>query len=480
MSQSVHRITAPKRALLGLSVLGALTPLHYVGAEAQTDGDGQAGASSLPWRAWVARLQSLLQDFFEELTTREVAYGVVFTLVAIGVLIFVFRFTRWLLQRANAKLESWRGTRIPALRIQTYEVMSADRITDILKELAKFLRLGALIIALYIAIPAVLTFFPLTRDWVGDLLPYLLAPVYQLFWGIVSFLPNLAAIIVIAIGTRYAVRFVRALFTEVAKESIVFPGFHAEWAQPTSKLVSFLIIVFAVVLISPYLPGFGSPAFQGVSIFLGVLLSLGSTAAVANVVAGMALIYMGAFRVGDRVKIADALGDVTEKTLLVTRMRTLKNVEITIPNAMVLGSHMINFSSLAENRGLVLHTTVTIGYDAPWRRVHMLLLDAARATAHVLGEPTPFVLQSSLGDFSIAYELNVYTKEVGRSLEILSELHQNIQDKFNEAGIEIMSPRFTALRDANEPAMPSDYLPKEGPAKGFRMLSTEVLSKNRS
>jgi small-conductance mechanosensitive channel len=463
-----HRTHTIRRAALGKGVIGVSTLVQCLGAEAQTSG-GQATASSFPLNSWLARFQSALAALFEQLTTSEVAHGLIVTLVAAGVLGFVFRFTHWLLQRAHARIESWRGTRISALRIQSYEVVSSDRITDLLMQLARFLRIGALIIALYIAVPAVLSFFPWTRDWVTSLRPYLMAPVYRLFWGIVSFLPNLLAISVIGVGTRYAVRFVQALFGEIARESIVFPGFHAEWAQPTSKLISFLIIVFAVVLISPYLPGFGSPAFQGVSIFLGVLLSLGSTAAVANVVAGMALIYMGAFKVGDRVKIADTLGDVTEKTLLVTRIRTVKNVEITIPNAMVLGSHMINFSA-----------TVTIGYDAPWRRVHALLVEAARATAYVLGEPAPFVLQSSLDDFSVAYELNVYTREANRSLQILSELHQHIQDKFNEAGIEIMSPRFAALRDGNEPAMPTDYLPKEAPVKSSRILPMDGLPKSRS
>jgi small-conductance mechanosensitive channel len=479
MSNRTCETISFRRVSLGAAVVGAVTLLKYVGAWAQSP-DSQAGASSVSLGEWLGRLRSSLADLADELITSEIAYALLLTLIAIGILIFVFRFTQWLLQKAHAKLEAWRGTRIAGLRIQTYELMSADRITDILKDLAKFIRVGALFVALYIAIPAILSFFPWTRDWVSYLRPYLMAPVYQLFWGIVSFLPNLVAIIVIVVATRYAVRFIRAVFTEVARESIVFPGFHPDWAQPTSKLVSFIIIVFAVVLISPYLPGFGSPAFQGVSIFLGVLLSLGSTAAVANVVAGMALIYMGAFKVGDHVKIADALGDVTEKTLLVTRMRTVKNVEITIPNAMVLGCHMINFSALAEERGLVLHTTVTIGYDVPWRLVHALLIDAAGATAHVLGEPAPFVLQSSLGDFSIAYELNVYTKEAHRSLGILSELHQNIQDKFNEAGIEIMSPRFTALRDGNEPAMPTDYLPKGKPEKTSRILPMEGLPKSRS
>lgn len=479
MSYRICRRISLTQIFLGMAAIGAVMLPNHAVAWAQAS-QSQATASSFSPGEWFHRLRSSLTDLFDGLIASEIAYGVLLTLVALAILAFVFRFTQWLLKRAHAKLESWRGTRISGLRIQTYELMSADRITDILKDLARFIRVGALIIALYIAIPAILSFFPFTRDWVSHLLPYLMAPIYQLFWGVVSFLPNLAAIIIIIAATRYAVRFIRALFAEVARGSIVFPGFHADWAQPTSKLVSFVIIVFAVVLISPYLPGFGSPAFQGISIFLGVLLSLGSTAAVANVVAGMALIYMGAFKVGDRVKIADAFGDVTEKTLLVTRIRTVKNVEITIPNAMVLGCHMINFSALARERGLVLHTTVTIGYDAPWRRVHALLIDAAQATADVLDEPAPFVLQASLGDFSIAYELNVYTQEAGRSLGILSELHQNIQDKFNEAGIEIMSPRFTALRDGNQPAMPMDYLPKDKPEKSLSMLPLEGLPKSRN
>jgi len=229
------------------------------------------------------------------------------------------------------------------------------------------------------------------------------------------------------------------------------------------------------VLISPYLPGFGSPAFQGLSIFFGVLLSLGSTATVANVVAGVAITYMRPFKVGDRVKIADTVGDVIEKTLLITRVRTIKNVEVTIPNSMVLGSHMINYGALADEDGLILHTSVTIGYDVPWKKVHGLLIDAAHATKNVLREPAPFVLQTSLNDYSVAYELNVYTAKANALLGSLSELHQNIQDKFNEASVEIMSPSYAALRDGNQLTLPEDYLPRTSSPKGFKILPTESL-----
>jgi small-conductance mechanosensitive channel len=433
--------------------------------------------SDLPQSGYFATLLARIKEFAwqvrDDPAKRDLAYAVLISLLALGLLFYVFRLTKRLLNTADRVLESWRGTRISALKIQSYEVLSADRITAILKTSVRALRMVALVITLYIAVPAILSLFPWTREWVSYLLPYLMTPVYQIFWGFVGFLPNLLSIIVILVVTRYFLRFVRAVSAEIKRESIVFPGFHSEWADPTSKLLSFIVIVFAVVLISPYLPGFGSPAFQGISIFLGVLLSLGSTAAIANVVAGTALTYMRPFKIGDRVQIADAVGDVIEKTLLVTRMRTIKNVEITIPNALVLGSQMINFSAMAADPGLILHTKVTIGYDAPWRRVHELLIGAGTTTRFVVEEPPPFVLQTSLDDFSISYELNVYTKEPSRSLEILSELHERIQDRFNEAGIEIMSPHFSALRDGNLPAMPADYLPPEAMSKGFRILPSK-------
>ncbi len=229
------------------------------------------------------------------------------------------------------------------------------------------------------------------------------------------------------------------------------------------------------MLISPYMPGFGSPAFQGISIFFGILLSLGSTAAIANMVAGAALTYMRPFKVGDRVKIADTIGDVVEKTLLITRVQTVKNVEVTIPNAMVLGSHMINFSVLAQESKLIIHTAITIGYDVPWRQVHELLIAAAQGTQGVVPEPPPFVIQTSLNDFSVSYELNVYTADAQRLLAIQSDLHQNIQDKFNEAGVEIMSPTYAAVRDGNQVTIPDDYLPKTYEAQGFRIASLPAL-----
>ncbi len=257
---------------------------------------------------------------------------------------------------------------------------------------------------------------------------------------------------------------------------IRLPNFHRDWADPTYKIVRSLIIVFTVIVVFPYLPGSQSEAFKGVSLFLGVLFSLGSTSVVANVVAGIILTYMYAFKLGDRVKIGDTTGDVIEKTLLVTRIKTIKNIIITIPNALVMGSHIINYSTSAAREGLILHTTVTLGYDVPWRKVHETLIAAALSVEKIKKEPAPFVFQTSLDDFYVSYELNCYTDKPELMGGIYSELHQNIQDRCNEAGIEILSPHYAAARDGNASTIPSEYLPATYEAPPFAVKIVEKLA----
>jgi small-conductance mechanosensitive channel len=400
---------------------------------------------------------------------------VIFSVIFLVFLIFTMRLARRLLNRLIRKLESWRGTKIPPIRVQSFELISADRLTDTLKWAVQKTKIVVYLILLYIFIPVFLSYFPRTRYYVLGYLDYLIQPFKVIFQGILDFIPNLIFIAITIYVVRYVLRLLRLIFSEMETGRISFKGFHKDWAAPTFKLSKFLLVVFTIVLISPYMPGFGSPAFQGISIFFGILLSLGSTAAIANIVAGAALTYMRPFKVGDRVKIADTVGDVVEKTLLITRVQTIKNVEVTIPNSMVLGSHMINFSVLAQESRLIIHTSVTIGYDVPWRQVHELLIGAARDTKGVEQEPPPFVLQTSLNDFSVAYELNAYTADAQHLLAIQSELHQNIQDRFNEAGVEIMSPTYAALRDGNQVTIPDDYLPKTYEAQGFRIAQLPAL-----
>jgi small-conductance mechanosensitive channel len=271
-------------------------------------------------------------------------------------------------------------------------------------------------------------------------------------------MPSLLIILAIAGTTYYVIAFTHFLFVELGRGNIKISGFDPEWADPTYKIARFLIIAFAMVLIFPYLPGSGSPAFQQVSIFLGVLFSLGSSGAVANVVAGVFLTYTGAFKLGDRVQIASTVGDVTERRLLYTRIRTIKEEYITIPNSLVLGSHIINYSASMKQNPLILHTDVTIAYDVPWREVQQLLIDAATATDGVLTEPPPFVLITSLGNFNITYQINAYTAMPHKMAPIYADLHRNILDKFNAAGVEIMSPNIGELRRAAGKIIPAEDL----------------------
>ena len=286
-----------------------------------------------------------------------------------------------------------------------------------------------------------------------------------------SYLPSLLIITVITIITRYVLRLIRFIVDEIKKGTITIPGFHDEWLGTTHKIVKFFVVAIALALAVPYFPGYNSPAFKGLSIFIGVIVSLGSTSLVANIIAGIVLTYTRAFRIGDRVKIGNSRGDVVEKTLLVTRIRTIKNVDISIPNATVLTNPIVNYSSSAVERGLVLHTDITIGYDVPWQKVHELLKYAAKATHHVQHQPEPFILQKSLDDFYVSYELNAYTDKPNLMSRIYSELRQNILDEFNKAGVEIMSPHYSSMRDGNQVAIPPENIPPEYTPPAFRLLS---------
>ncbi|MBX9658132.1 MAG: mechanosensitive ion channel family protein [Nitrospiraceae bacterium] len=368
-----------------------------------------------------------------------------------------------------SKIDGWRGTAIHPIKIQRVELLSADQIAAALTGIAKTVRIGAVLILLYIYLTTVLGIFPWTRGISMTLLEAVLTTLRAIGEAFAFYIPNIVSIAIIIVVARYILKVISLVFVGIGKGAIRFAGFHPEWAEPTYKIVRFLVIVFTTIAIFPYIPGSQSEGFRGISVFLGLLISLGSAAAIGNIIAGVVLTYMRPFRVGDRVKITETTGDVVEKTLLVTRVRTIKNVDVTIPNAMVLASHLINFSACARNQGLILHTSVTIGYDTPWRKVHELLIAAARGTTYILPTPEPFVLQTSLNDFYVTYELNAYTDQPNLMATIYAELHQHIQDTFNEAGVEIMSPHYTQLRDGNKTAIPDQYLPKAYRPSGIRI-----------
>lgn len=373
----------------------------------------------------------------------------------------------------DRRIVAEKGKSLKGFKIQRVDVFTVEQLTGFLLITNRYIRYVVNILLTLIYLTSVFSVFPQTRGVVTNILTSLFHSISKGWQGFVDYLPNLLNLIVIFAVLYYLLKFIRFIFNEIEKGTITFAGFHRDWAIPTYQLLRFVVIALGLVVAFPYLPGSGSPAFQGVSVFVGILFSLGSTSVVANIVSGVVLTYTRAFRVGDRVKIADTVGDIIEKGLLVTRVRTIKNVEITIPNGMVMGSHIINYSMVSQERGLILNTTITLGYDIPWRLIHETLLKAAQATEGILPEPRPFVLQTSLDDFYVSYELNTYTNEPNRMALIYSELHQNIQDACNEAGIEILSPHYGALRDGNQSTIPSDYLPKGYQAPPFNIKTNK-------
>lgn len=349
-------------------------------------------------------------------------------------------------------INNWLGK----INLEKLRFLSASKLEYAALKLLLVIKIIVIAVIIYLSLPLLFSVFPETEAWTGTLLGWVLNPLRSVLVNIVHYLPNLFTVLVIYFIFRYTVKFIRYIFDEIRLGSIQINGFHKEWARPTFNIIRFLAYAFMLIVIFPYLPGHDSPAFQGVSVFLGILFSFGSTSAITNIIAGLVITYMRPFKIGDRVKIGDVTGDIIEKTMLVTRIRTIKNEDITVPNSTILNNSTVNYSNqtVGQAAGLIINLTVSIGYDVPWKTVYQLLIDAAQKTSFVELTPKPFVLQTSLDDFYVSYQINAYTKQASKQAVIYSNLMENIQDAFAAAEIEIMSPHYRAVRDGNDPALP--------------------------
>jgi len=369
-------------------------------------------------------------------------------------------------------LNGMRATKIRGIRIQDAELMSSDTVVDMATAAIKLVQLGLICLMLATYVLVSLSFFPHTRPISDALVESARIPLASLGDSFMHYLPELFTIAVIALLTYGSMFIARFFFNALRDRSIRLADFDPDWAEPSYKLARFIIFFFGLVCALPYLPGWDTPAFKQVGLLVGLLVSLGSSSVISNMMAGIVLTYTNAFRLGDRVRVAEHMGDVTEKTLFVTRLITPKGETISIPNAQILAATITNYSAEGKQGKLILYKTVTIGYDAPWRKVNEALLVAARKTPYVMTDPPPFVLQSSLDDFYVTYQINVFTDHPHEMLAIYSNLHANILDSFFEAGLEIMSPHYTSLRDGNRPAIPAEYFPQGFEAPGFKVTST--------
>ncbi len=366
------------------------------------------------------------------------------TILFVALVYLVHRVYRF----AQHKLEAWRRVRKEGLAATAAQIISVDKLASRLALSLSLLRWVAIALLFVRYASFLLEQFQETAAAGHWIVEVVLMPFKRIYDSFVAYIPDLFQLVAVIVTTRYLLVLVHKLFMAVESGAIKIKGFYPDWAEPTYKLVRFFIFALALVAIFPYLPGASSPAFQTVGVFLGVVFSLGSSSVVANALSGVILTYMRALSVGDRVKIGETFGDVVERTLLVTRVRTILNEIVTVPNNVLLSGQIVNYSAMAEEGRLMLAANVTIGYDAPWPRVHEALEEAAKRTPLVLSDPKPYVLQTALDDYFVRYELNVTVREAHRSQFIQSDLHQNIQETFREAGIELLSPMYNTVRQS--------------------------------
>ncbi len=421
----------------------------------------------------LAKIKAAIVRYRQERQPDNLLKDAVLTVSATLATVLIFWVIIFISSRVFPQIQRLITSLVPGVVFQNFEIISSQTIGIFSLRVLQFIRTLIILTILYFYLTFVLRLFPWTRKFGDGFLQYFFSALEVISQEIAKYLPNIFIILLIVFITHYLLRAIKPFFTGLERENLVINGFYPDWAKPTYNLLSLLIIALAIVIAFPYLPGFNSPAFQGVSVFLGVLFSLGSTSAIANVVGGIILIYTRSFQLGDKISIGDVIGDVIEKGLLVTRIRTPANRIITIPNSSLLNTNVINFSVSQREfkQPLILQTTVTLGYDLPWRKVHATLKEAALATKFIVSEPAPFVLQTSLDDFYVSYQLNAYTDHPSKMVYIYSELHQNIQDKCNEVGIEIMSPHYKALRDGNHSTIPENYLPEDYQSPAFGIQS---------
>jgi small-conductance mechanosensitive channel len=440
-----------------------------------TDGDARAAGKTRQQLAQEGALniRQAIEEYRYSHTWRMILRGILKTALVTLLLVVALWLVRRLRLLFRSRIE--RLIHISAnLEKKSAWHLSVAYLGPVMLAVGTFLRWVLILGLLQVYLTVTLGFYSSTREISLTATRWVSSQLESLAKSGLDYLPNLVIIAVIVLVTSYLIRLIRLVFSHIRKGDLKISGFYPDWAEPTDKLVRASVLVLVLIVAFPYLPGAKSPAFRGISIFLGVLLSLGSSSAVANTIAGVILTYMRSFLVGDWVQIGDNMGEVVERTLLVTRILTPKAEVITIPNSTVMSGAVKNYSTEANKSGVIFYTSVSIGFDTPWRTVHQLLISAASATEHVLRQPAPFVLQRSLDDFYVTYELNAYTDTPREVLNIFSDLHRNIQDKFNEASVEICSPHFSALRDGNSIAIPEQYIAPDYKPSGFRLNLNEA------
>jgi len=442
--------TEPRESRIDI-VAGTRHLVGVIGADAAIEGVAVSDAALV--RA--LRIREAVTRYRAERTPERLVQSALVAGAATAVAALVLWLTWRGFRRVRLGLEQRYRKRVHSLSIQSFEVVRAESIWRGLNGALNALRwlvIGAIVYALG---TFALRQFPWTRSTAERLADLVVQPALAMTTGLLGYIPKLIFLVLLFLAVRYVLKLLALFFDAVGAGRIPLRSFEAEWAQPTYHIIRILMILLALVIAYPYLPGSGSAAFQGLSIFAGLMLSLGASSAMASLIAGYTVTYRRAFRVGDRITVGDLTGEVSDVRLMVTHLRTAKNEEVVVPNSLVLQSQVVNYSKLARSHGLILHTTVSIGYETPWRQVEAMLVLAAERTEGVQREPAPFVLEKSLGDFAVTYELNAYVETAKLLPQRYADLHRNVLDVFNEYGVQIMTPAYEG--DPEQPkVVPAD------------------------
>ena len=411
---------------------------------------------------YLHHIRASIQQYRDDTSLQKIAMGIGFAIIIIAALALLIRGIGKAIRWVKKRLLLLRTSLFPGLQIKGYEIVSANRQVKFVWSILDILKWFLILVSVYLALPVLLNLFPTTRGYAPILLGYFIKPIKDVAQAIVAYLPNMITIVVISFIFRYLLKALRFFAQEIHNGSLSFPGFYREWALPTFHIVRVLLFAFLLIIIFPYFPGADTPIFKGVSVFIGVLFTFSSAGALGNIIAGLLLTYMRSFSIGDRVKIGEVSGDIIEKSLLVTRIRTVKNEVISVPNSQVMNSHTINYSMDVDENPLIVYTHITMAYEITWQQVHELAKKACDQVDLLEKNPAPFILQTSLDDFYVTYQINAYTRNPHKQALIYSELHKHLLDVFHAAGIELLSPHFRAMRDGSELDMPAAYKKDKG------------------
>lgn len=400
-------------------------------------------------------IEKRIQELHAEYGLMMKLKGILYSILVIVVQIVLIYLTNKLFRKVRRKIVGLMRTKMRPIKIKDYEFLDVSKQARVLLFFSNVVRLLVILIQLIISIPILFSIFPETKDIAYTLFSYVWDPFWDILKNIGRYLPNFIKIIVIFICFRYLNKGLKYVTNEIATGKLSINGFYADWAYPTYYIFRFLLYSFMVIMIWPLLPNSDSAIFQGVSVFVGLVISLGSTTVIGNLMAGMVLTYMRSFRIGDQIKMSDVMGVVIEKTPFVTRIRTRQNEIVTIPNSAVMSAQTINYSMSIEYQPIVVAVDVTVGYEVEKNLVRKLLVEAALGAKGIVAYPQPFVLIPKLDDFYCSYQVNAYTRDVKTLARVTSNLNESVMDKLHEAGIEILSPHYVAQRDGNQIMMPS-------------------------